>query len=319
MKKLLLALGIIFALPIIGSATSLIGTWIKTKGPASIEKYYFIDNSFARLTMGDSSSISLTYILDMSKSPSRITWYSGPLKVNLGIWTFSGDTLIMQGSGGDTLSFPTSFADPSHYLLIANNISNLLGNWTLRDGPSSIIEFRFSSGPSSTMMFTNQNTQSFNYILDTLSAPKRITFYSGSMKINLGIWLIVGNVLTMQGSGGDTLNFPSSFTQPSHYVMNATIVNDYRSSILSCFELLQNYPNPFNPSTTIQFFVPSYSFVTIKVYDVLGHEVATVIDALLDAGLHSVQWYPTELSSGAYFYQMRSGSFIETKRFLLLK
>jgi Concanavalin A-like lectin/glucanases superfamily/Secretion system C-terminal sorting domain len=85
------------------------------------------------------------------------------------------------------------------------------------------------------------------------------------------------------------------------------------------FSLSQNYPNPFNPSTTIKYSLPFSGFVTIKVYDVLGNEITTLVNEDEPSGNHSVQFNATSFSSGLYFYSLQSGNFIETKKMLLLK
>jgi hypothetical protein len=74
------------------------------------------------------------------------------------------------------------------------------------------------------------------------------------------------------------------------------------------FELFQNYPNPFNPSTTISFVIPKSSFVTLKVFDVIGSEVATLMNEIKEPGYHSVRWNGSGNSSGMYIYQVRSKS-----------
>ncbi|NWG28070.1 MAG: T9SS type A sorting domain-containing protein [Ignavibacteriaceae bacterium] len=85
------------------------------------------------------------------------------------------------------------------------------------------------------------------------------------------------------------------------------------------FELDQNYPNPFNPITTINYSIKSTGLVTLKVYDMLGIEVASIVNEIKEAGNYSVTFNASELPSGIYFYQLRAGSFIETKKMLLLK
>ena len=85
------------------------------------------------------------------------------------------------------------------------------------------------------------------------------------------------------------------------------------------YVLNQNYPNPFNPSTTIKYEIPEISFVNIKVYDVLGNEVVTLINEEQTVGSYEVEFNTTELTSGIYFYQLQAGSFVETKKMILLK
>ncbi len=85
------------------------------------------------------------------------------------------------------------------------------------------------------------------------------------------------------------------------------------------FSLSQNYPNPFNPSTKIQYAIGSPQFVSLKVYDVLGNEVATLVNEEKPAGNYEVDFYAAGLPSGIYFYQLRAGKFIQSKKMILIK
>lgn len=85
------------------------------------------------------------------------------------------------------------------------------------------------------------------------------------------------------------------------------------------FYLYQNYPNPFNPSTTIKYSVPKLSFITIKIYDVLGSEVAVLVNEEKPVGTYELNWNAVNLPSGVYFYQLKAGSYVETKKMILLK
>jgi hypothetical protein len=85
------------------------------------------------------------------------------------------------------------------------------------------------------------------------------------------------------------------------------------------YALSQNYPNPFNPATTIKYSVPKLSSVTIKIYDVLGSEVATLVNEEKTAGTYEIYWNAENLSSGVYFYRLKAGSYVETKKMILLK
>ena len=85
------------------------------------------------------------------------------------------------------------------------------------------------------------------------------------------------------------------------------------------YSLEQNYPNPFNPSTRIKYQVSSISQVTIKLYDVLGNEVATLVNEEKPAGSYEVNFNASQLSSGIYFYKLQAGSFSETKKMILLR
>ncbi|MDZ7764160.1 MAG: T9SS type A sorting domain-containing protein [Melioribacteraceae bacterium] len=85
------------------------------------------------------------------------------------------------------------------------------------------------------------------------------------------------------------------------------------------FELSQNYPNPFNPSTTINYSVPTSGLVTLKVYNILGQEVKTLVNTVQNAGFHNVSFDASTLSSGVYIYRLSSGNFVNTKKMILLK
>jgi len=85
------------------------------------------------------------------------------------------------------------------------------------------------------------------------------------------------------------------------------------------FIFSQNYPNPFNPATTISFGLPSRSFVSLKVYDILGREVSALLSEELQPGTYSRQFDGTGLTSGVYFYRLQAGSFIETKKLVLVR
>jgi hypothetical protein len=84
-------------------------------------------------------------------------------------------------------------------------------------------------------------------------------------------------------------------------------------------ELLQNYPNPFNPMTTISFMLDRSARVKLSVYDVLGAEVATLVLAELPAGAHSFRWDASNKPSGVYFCRLEAGSFVETKKLVLVR
>ena len=85
------------------------------------------------------------------------------------------------------------------------------------------------------------------------------------------------------------------------------------------FFLSQNYPNPFNPSTTIHYSIPELSFVTLKVYDVLGNEIVTLVNEEKPAEEYNIEFNATSLSSGIYFYKLMAGNYVETKKMLLIK
>jgi len=97
------------------------------------------------------------------------------------------------------------------------------------------------------------------------------------------------------------------------------IKEDLSSLVPDAYSLSQNFPNPFNPSTKINYSVPQSSQVIIKVFDILGNEIETLVNEEKITGTYELTWNAADLPSGVYFYQLRAGIFIETKKMILLK
>ena len=87
----------------------------------------------------------------------------------------------------------------------------------------------------------------------------------------------------------------------------------------SIFELKQNYPNPFNPSTTIEFDLPKTSEVTLKIFNILGEEVAMLVSDRLSTGSYSYEWDASNLASGVYLYRLQAGEYVETRKMVLMR
>ena len=105
-------------------------------------------------------------------------------------------------------------------------------------------------------------------------------------------------------------NLPDSVT---------TVNNKAHNKLPAEFGLSQNYPNPFNPSTTISFDIPNTSHVTLIVYDVLGRKIKSLVDEVKSPGEYKINWNASGLAGGTYFYRLKAGSFVETKKLVLLK
>lgn len=103
------------------------------------------------------------------------------------------------------------------------------------------------------------------------------------------------------------------------FISSNSVGIEEKKNLIQRFDLEQNYPNPFNSLTTIRFTVPKESFVTIKVYDILGSIVATLVNEIKQTGNYNLKFDAAELSSGIYLYQMGAGNYTETKKLILLK
>ncbi len=185
------------------------------------------------------------------------------------------------------------------------------------------------------------NTTNFNTNLS--GAVKSVSLIGGSLDV-----VAIGN-FAIVSQNASTSNFPHTGTWYDYLSGNAVDITSspiqlapgefhiYTSKQLpspdtavvtgikednisiKTFELEQNYPNPFNPSTTIKFQVPKNSFVSLKVYDVLGREVATLINGNKKAGQYNIKFDASKFSSGIYFYKLQAGDFVSTKKMILLK
>jgi hypothetical protein len=85
------------------------------------------------------------------------------------------------------------------------------------------------------------------------------------------------------------------------------------------YSLSQNFPNPFNPVTKINFALPKQGFVTLKIYDIVGREVQTLVSEMKQAGYYSIDFSGSSLSSGVYFYKIQTDDFVSVKRMVLIK
>ena len=111
----------------------------------------------------------------------------------------------------------------------------------------------------------------------------------------------------------------SSIITTLQYDISITSLENTNSNVPLKFNLEQNYPNPFNPTTKISWQSPVSDKQVLKIFDVLGNEIATLVDEEKEAGYHSIDFDARELPSGVYFYQLRVGSFVEAKKMILLR
>ncbi len=177
--------------------------------------------------------------------------------------------------------------------------------------------------------------------LDTLGTDQRTVINSGPFNLEIGkpITIIYAYII---GRGTDRLNsitkareiaaFTHQFYQ-SNFDDNLVSVEEEKTNIPTEFILYQNYPNPFNPSTTIKFSIPNVTLslssraesrdegarVQLKVYDILGNEVTTLVDEYRNAGNYEIDFNASKLSSGVYFYRLQAGGFVQTNKMILMK
>jgi len=181
-------------------------------------------------------------------------------------------------------------------------------------------EIGFVVGGSGTILKTTDGGQNWEFMNSTTSQ----SLTSVQMQ-NESIGVVVGHGIILKTTDGG-----SSWIQKQ---VITDLAQD-KSNDITSFILVQNYPNPFNPNTTIKYQIPEISFVTLKIYDVLGKEIATLVSDEKPTGSYEVEFNGTGLPSGLYFYQLRvypaeggagdpstglGQSFVETKKMVLLK
>ena len=128
-------------------------------------------------------------------------------------------------------------------------------------------------------------------------------------------------------ANGNSVNFNHQFTGDEwnyapNKIINVTpkiLEGIENETNIRTYSLKQNFPNPFNPSTTIKFSVQKESFVSIKVYDIAGKEITTLVNERKAAGNYSMEYDASNLPSSIYFYRMQAGSFVSTKKLILIK
>jgi len=148
-----------------------------------------------------------------------------------------------------------------------------------------------------------------------------------SVAVNAGLWtagdfvpdVAEGHSIEYDGGGQSSSDWVDQPT-PTLGQENGIVTSLTKEKTLpSEYILAQNYPNPFNPVTTMAYQLPVSGRVSLIVYDLLGAEVATLVNSVQSAGIHSVRWNAANVASGIYFYRLRAGSFTQTRKLVVIK
>jgi len=145
---------------------------------------------------------------------------------------------------------------------------------------------------------------------DTMSIRIKCDYARENQLAGIAIWALGQDLVSNKQPLLETIGKNMGLT---------TSVETNDNTIVSGFYLFDNYPNPFNPSTKIMYIVPETSYVTLKVYDSLGKEAATLVNEIKTAGRYEVEFDPSGLSSGVYTYMLSSGNFSQSKKMIFLK
>jgi len=256
-----------------------------------------------------------------------------------GNWTKSGNQLMWDTSFCDSWSGIKSFTD-SRYSNTKDNTNNqftltnpislantnnprveFAAKWAIEKSGSTYYDYtRFQISTDNGSTWTSLPGR---YTVTASSQPG----WSGSRRwvyesINLNAYknMTVKFRFTMytdSGTPGDGFYFDDF--RVVDYFNSVTGISNISSEVPSVYSLSQNFPNPFNPSTSIKFGLPKDGFVSLKIFDVTGKEIMSLLSADMKAGSYKVDFNAADLSSGIYYYQIASGSFVETKKMILIK
>lgn len=182
------------------------------------------------------------------------------------------------------------------------------------------------------------NDAAYGDITDYITVPAAT--YTLDLTLSDGTTLVQSYIADLSGlGGGSAAVFASGFLTPGNnqngesfgiffaladgtvgeFPTGVTSVEETSSVIPTEYDLSQNFPNPFNPSTTINFAIPNNEFVTLKIFNILGSEVATLVNGTLAAGSYKFNFDAQNLASGVYLYELKAGNFTEIKKMNLLK
>jgi hypothetical protein len=188
----------------------------------------------------------------------------------------------------------------------------ILGNFESYTDIRNVLSFPYSDTDTLNLKWqlasgTSANTLTISYNLPT------------------GVSIIINNLLgsspSLTDQGSYDVTNANVLTQANLFVTYTNIITDIQddNQLINDFKLSQNYPNPFNPSTKIQYSISNNEFVQLKIYDVLGKEITTLVNGEQLSGTYEVNFDGKGLTSGIYFYSIKAGGFTETKSMILMK
>ncbi len=248
--------------------------------------------------------------LKVPKNSQMTDVFNGNFYLQFTVSPASGQKLTIDGISFGALGYKTGSAKiAAYYSLNAfATDSSALGTATLADSVHSTIDAT-ADNPISLL--------SANTSITTPMGREYIS-YSPNMTVKDGETLTVR--LYVWGKNGGTVGIKNPVVTGT--TSSVTSVED--TQIPKSFSVSQNYPNPFNPTTEIQYAIPQAAIVTIKIYNMLGQEVKTLVSGEKAAGTYSVQWngdndFGAKVSSGAYIYRITAGNNIETKKMIMMK
>ena len=236
--------------------------------------------------------------------------------------TYGGDLPPQQFGAFSIGDYDPEFS-PDDQWVVFERATLVKVNWGTPEsgyGAGSGVIMKMKVDRSDSLIFTPQDTTATYGVPDWSPDGEKIVL----SELNENQSYIGTGIMSAQGDGTDYKRITSRLYEAYGRWMfptNQTAVDDQNeTTTVGEFALLQNYPNPFNPSTTIVYSVPYRDFIALKIYDMLGKEIRTLVNGLQDADTYSVNFDGRELPSGFYFYRLVVGDdFTETRRMLLMR
>ncbi|MGD0338143.1 MAG: FG-GAP-like repeat-containing protein [Bacteroidota bacterium] len=260
------------------------------------------------LNTSTSGSISLA---------SKVDYTTGSDPLGIAIGDIDGDgkhDVVVTNFGSNTISVFRN-TSTSGSVSLASKIDYTAGNAPYGiattdidgDGKPDIVVTNF--GGNTVSVLRNTSTSG------SVSLASKVDYTTGNSPIDIAI-------TDINGDGKPdlvTANYGSNIISLLRNTVGTVGVESDGQTLPTHFSLMQNYPNPFNPTTTINYQLPSRSHVTLKVFDILGRDVATLVAEEKAPGRYTATWNAADLAGGVYFYKMSAGSFSETKKLILLR
>jgi WD40 repeat protein len=302
-----------------------INVWLMNANGSNLRQLTFNNEAFVGNRLEFSPAMDRLYYRRTTGPGAASIWRVGLDGQNNGLFNdFSGNEYAVVFVGTDYLLYhvngggiyrTTSLTDLTPSLLIAG------GEMPALNRARTKIAYR---SQTSTISIANINATS---PVPVASEPGLTVLDPNfSSDGNAVVYCVGDQIKTVKNDGTDNRNLTTGWNPNSHPFAQPTprdkivgVGNISSTFHPGEFHLFQNYPNPFNPSTTIGFSLPSRSRVTLRVYNVIGQLVSTLVDGELTPGSHSTAFDGTGLPSGVYLYRLTAGSFSETKRLVLLK
>ena len=264
-----------------------------------------LNNSFENWTNGDPTSWLTTDITGLADCVTQSSdAQNGSSSARMEVLSFAGNPfppfLISTDINGHGHPITQSYANFKGFYKFAP----LGTDWLVITVLMSVNDTMYIGGGAITIPTTTSNWTEF-------TVP--IYYYSGITPNTTHISFFIGDTT------GTTSGTVGSVAYIDNLSFNGVADVEQLNQIPVNFKLEQNYPNPFNPSTNIQYSIPEASFVQLKVYDILGNEVASLVNQEQSAGVYKADFTGTNLSSGFYIAQLKAGNFIKNIKMTLLK